>query len=98
MNLLSNKSNRRRGVMLLECVTYIGIFALLFGFVTAAFYECWDSSAAFRRTGDDVVLSLHAGEHWRADVRAATGPIQVSEGNEGQVMRIPKPTAKWFTR
>ena len=63
--------------MLMECLVYIAVFAILLGGGTAAFYFCWDHSKALIYATDDIASALHAGERWRADVRAATGKITV---------------------
>lgn len=69
----------RRGeqaISLIECLVYISLVFVILGFGTAAFYRCFDNMKALRRNSDDITAALHAGELWRADVRAATQPIQ----------------------
>jgi Tfp pilus assembly protein FimT len=95
MKLLAFPSppRRRAGVLLIECVTYIAVFAILLGLGTAAFFLCWNHSEAFIYATDDITGALHAGERWRADVRHATGPITVAESDGGQTVRMPQAQA-----
>jgi len=86
-----SKSRSAAGILLVECVTYIAVFAVLTSIGFAAFYLCWDNAKAVVRETDDVTAALWAGERWRADVRGATGPIAVEPSPAGQVLRIPGP-------
>jgi hypothetical protein len=61
-----------RGYLLMEALVYIGLVFLLLGIGSAALYRCIDNSVGLRRNADDVTQMLHAGELWRADIRAAT--------------------------
>ena len=92
MKLPRNISRTRRpaGVMLVECMVYLSVFAILLGGATAAFYFCWDHTQALIYTTDDITLALHTGERWRADVRAATGIITVETTATGELARIPE--------
>ena len=56
---------------LLECLVYIAVLAVVLVVTMRGFYRCWDNSKALRHNADDIILVLHAGEQWRADVRAA---------------------------
>jgi len=78
------------GVLLIECLVYVFVFAILLGGATAVFYFCWDHSRAVIFTTDDIASALRAGERWRADVRAATGKITVETNATGEVARIPE--------
>jgi hypothetical protein len=86
------------GVLLLECVTYISVFAILLGLGFAAFYTMWGNSAALRRTADHVAGALRAGEQWRADIRGATGTIHVEDSADGKLMKIPHGKAEIIYR
>ena len=77
------------GYLLLECVVYIAVFAIVLGVGLTTFYLCWDNSKALLYNTDDIASALHAGERWRADVRGATGKIAVETTNEGERLRIP---------
>ena len=83
-------SRRQAGVMLIECLVYIAVFGILLGGGTAAFYFCWDHAKALTYATNDIAAALRAGEHWRADVRAATGNISIATTTTGEVVRIPE--------
>ena len=85
-----SKLRRAAGILLTECVVYIAVFAILTGIGTAAFYLCWDHSQALIYATDDITSALRAGEHWRADVRGATGKISVETTATGELVRIPE--------
>jgi len=92
MKLPQTISSERRtsGMFLLECLVYISVFAILLGGATTVFYFCWDHSDALISTSNGIASSLHAGERWRADVRAATGKITIETNATGEVARIPE--------
>ena len=76
--------------MLIECLVYIAVFAILLGGATTVFYFCWDHSRAVIYATDDIGSALRAGERWRADVRAATGTISAETTATGEVVKIPE--------
>jgi prepilin-type N-terminal cleavage/methylation domain-containing protein len=79
-----------RGFTLIECLVYISVLAVILGIGSAAFYRCWDDNKAITRNGEDIVRALKAGEAWRADLRSATGPVQIASTGSEQTMRIPR--------
>jgi hypothetical protein len=83
-------ARRQSGILLLECVVYLALFAFLLGIGTAAFYFCLDHSKALIYATDDIASALLAGERWRADVRDSTGNISVETTATGEVVRIPE--------
>lgn len=90
MKLASNNSNGSAGVLLIECLVYMVVFAILFGLGTTAFFFCWDHSRALLEATNHMESALHAGERWRADVRGATGKISVETSANGEVVKIPE--------
>ena len=84
--------------MLIECLVYITVFAILLGIGTVAFYVFWDDSAALRYTTDDIAGALRAGEIWRADIRGATGKIQAETSSDGVLLKIPHGQNEIFYR
>jgi Tfp pilus assembly protein FimT len=86
-----SKPRRMAGILLVECLVYFAVFAILTGIGFAAFYLCWDHSKALIYATDDISSALRAGERWRADVRAATGQISIESTAAGDVVRIPEP-------
>jgi hypothetical protein len=78
------------GILLMECIVYLAVFAILLGVGTASFYYCWDHTRAVIQATDDITAALRAGERWRADVRGATGKISIETMPTGEVVRIPE--------
>jgi len=89
-----SRTRHRAGMLLLECLVYIAVFAILLGGATTAFYFCWDHSDALIYATDDIASALRAGERWRADLRAATGKITVETTAIGEVVQIPEGAKK----
>jgi hypothetical protein len=56
---------------------------------TSAFYHCFDSSRELRRNADEIVRVLHAGEKWRADLRAATAAPQPFQAGNNVQLTVP---------
>lgn len=91
MKLRPHISNRRSrtGMLLIECLVYMTVFVILFSLGTAAFYLCWNHTRSVISTTDQIESALHAGERWRADVRAATGKISMETTPNSETVRIP---------
>jgi prepilin-type N-terminal cleavage/methylation domain-containing protein len=79
------------GFTLIEMLVYMGLFVVLMGVGYAAFHRCLGNSLALRRNADDIANALHAGENWRADVRAARGPARVESSGDEQVLELTGP-------
>lgn len=86
------RSRNEQGVSLLECLAYISLLVVVLGFATKLFFQSWDDSKALRRNADDIVRVMHAGDRWRADVRTATGPLQLTDENGVEQCRVPTST------
>ena len=76
------------GFTIIECLVYLGIYALLLGVAFVAFYQCFDNMKGLRRNSWDITRAIHAGEIWRTDIRAAARAIQFEESS--QIIRIPQ--------
>lgn len=92
MKTSANRTTARaeQGFSLIDCLVYIGLFFLITGVAFSFFYSCWDGSLALRRNTDDITTALRAGEIWRADIRNASGPVQIETSAEGQLLHIPE--------
>jgi hypothetical protein len=87
-SLRSQVPGRERAYLLTEALVYIGVVFLILGIGYMAMYQCIDNCIVLRRNADDIVRTLHAGERWRADVRAA-GPRARLEGSaEAQTLHL----------
>jgi Tfp pilus assembly protein PilE len=82
---------RQRGYLLIEALVYIGVVAALLGVAYAAAYRCIDRSIALRRNADDITSALHAGERWRADVRAAASQVRLENTEADQLLYLDGP-------
>ena len=85
-----NRRSRQRGILLLNCVIYLGVFVVLvgLGFVLLAKFVAFHGD--FKRVAGDITRTLRAGEQWRADVRKANGPIEISQDNWQSAFIIPQ--------
>ena len=86
------RSQRAQAFSLVELLVYLALFAVVAGLGIAAFFHCRDSAESLRRTSDDIVLTLQAGERWREDVRGAVAPLQFVEADGEQQVIIPQKT------
>jgi hypothetical protein len=67
----------------------MAVLAVVLVVTMRGFYHCWDNSKALRHNADDIILVLHAGEQWREDVRAAKGPLQLTQPDGAEQLLIP---------
>lgn len=77
---------------LIECLAYLGLFALFIVLAMGTYYRARDGADALRRTADDITRALNAGERWREDVRTATAPPRVVEENGQTWLALPRGT------
>ena len=90
----NSRTRGTSGILLMECLVYIAVFAILLGGATTVFYYCWDHSQAVIYATDGITSALHTGERWRSDVRAATGKIAVETTATGEVVWVPEGARK----
>jgi len=79
----------RRGFLLIECLIYIAVLAVVLIVTMRGFYHGWDNSKALQRNADDIIRALHVGEQWRADVRSARGAVQLTRTNGVEQLLVP---------
>ena len=93
---LRGSCRRQGGLLLVECLVYIGLSALVVGMAFAAFYHVWENAQSIRRVSADIARTLQAGERWREDVRRATGPLILSGGAGAgpKTLTIPQANAE----
>lgn len=77
---------RARGATLIEMLIYIGLLAVVLGVGVNGLIRVWGVHGTLRRQSDAIVLAGDTGERWRADIRAATGPIR---SDDGTTLTIP---------
>src|SRR6266851_4310227 len=78
------------GFSILECLVYIAVLGVVLSLAYTTFYRLSKYSRDLRRNTDDIARTLHAGERWRADVRAAVGPLKVVEDGTENGLEIPQ--------
>lgn len=90
----ANQDGRRRettrGILLVECLVYMSVLFVVIGMALAAYYRCGENSRRLHENAVDIAQTLRAGERWRADVRAASGRLELLEA-DGE-LRIPHET------
>jgi len=65
----------RRGFTILEMLVYLVGLTVLLSAAYPAFEKAMRGSRDILRNSDDILRAIRAGEHWRKDVRSATGPL-----------------------
>jgi len=74
--------------MLMECLLYIALVMVLVGLGLASLHMAFTHSLHLREGTDRILLALHAGEQWRADIRAASGPPQLETSATNLTLKI----------
>jgi type II secretory pathway pseudopilin PulG len=80
------------GFTLIECLAYVGLFALFIVLVMTTFFRTREGADSLRRNADDITRALHAGERWREDVRTATAPPSLVTENGQTWLALPHGT------
>ena len=95
MNLLIRTHFRlQRGLTLTECLAYIAVLGILIAIGGSTVAKAWDKSRALSRNSQDIERAINAGERWRADIRAATGPVELASASNNRTLRIPTQTGR----
>jgi len=76
----------KRGYLLNEALVYFSVVFVILGCGYEAMYHVIDHSVAMRRSADDVSKALHAGERWRADLRASRTQSWADEAGAERVL------------
>ena len=87
-----NPPQGQQGIMLVDCLVYLAIWAVVVGLALSAFYRSMSYSKNLERNADDIARAMKAGERWRKDVRAASGPFKLVTWETGvaQALHIPQ--------
>src|SRR5262245_15843013 len=82
----------QQGIMLVDCLVYLAIWAVVVGLAFLTFYRVMSYSKNLERNADDIARALKAGERWREDVRAAIGPPNLVTWEPGvaQALHLPQ--------
>ena len=79
---------RHAGYMLTEALVYIGLLMIVLGVGYQAMYRCIYNSVVLRRNAEDITRALHAGERWRADVRAADQSVRIETAGDAHLIHL----------
>ena len=95
-----NPAQWHQGIMLIDCLVYLAIWSVVVGLAFSAFFRSMSYSKNLARNADDIARALKAGERWREDVRAATGPFKLVTGQASveQALHIPQKTGEVIYR
>jgi hypothetical protein len=94
MKSVSSRARARRGIVLLDLLVYMSLLVIVLILAAAVFNRGLSEAGNVQRNIADIERAMKAGERWREDVRAATGPIRVEVIDEDEVMLIPQPTGE----
>jgi len=72
---------------LLECLTYIVLFAVVAGVAFSAYYRLDEHARGFMRNSADIVQAMKAGERWREDLRRAAAEPRLESENQFRIMQ-----------
>jgi len=81
--------NSSSAYFLPEALVYISVLLVLLGVGFSALYRSIDSSLGLRRNADDITSAVHAGERWRADVRAADSKAWLDKNSPEAILHLP---------
>ena|SRR5436305_14831081 len=84
----------RRGIVMIDAMVYLAVIGVVLILAAAVFDKGMRESAGLQRNISDIERALNAGERWRADVRMATGPIQLDPQLERVLFVIPRGTER----
>ena|SRR5438445_6082841 len=92
MKTTASRNRSRRGILLIECLVYMGALFAVLGVAYCVCFGFWDNTLGLRRNADDIAAALRTGERWRDDVRAASAPLRVEDSPYGTLLHIPQKT------
>jgi len=82
------RASCQRGYLLTEALVYIGVLFVIGSIGYVAMYKCIDNCIVLRRNAEDIVRTVHAGEAWRKDVRAATSGARLENSADGNILHL----------
>lgn len=83
------KRRRQSGIMLVDCMVYLATFFVVATLAFAALHRAWAAHRSIKRSAEDIAAAVRAGEQWRADLRGASGPLEVSDQAGATWLRVP---------
>ena len=92
MNLNPRPSHRCRAFTLIELLTYIAVVGVVTSVTVSTVFQLMKQTRDLRRNCDDIARTTHAGERWRADIRAAVAEPTTETSPDGMAITIPTVT------
>jgi len=80
----------QQGLMLIDCLIYIALVAVILGLAFAAFFRTLEFTTHLDRNTTEIIRVLEAGERWREDVRSTKREAQVLRSTEEFSLRLPR--------
>lgn len=94
MKLLSHSTRSKAGVSLIECLVYIGLFAVLLTCATRFFSVVYDHNKAAASAASYTIAALDAAKHWRRDIANAIGEPKLIRDDHFDVIQIDQATGE----
>ena len=88
MKLRSHRTRSEAGVSLIECLVYIGLFAVLLNCATRFFSVVYHHNKAATKAASYTIAALDAARHWRRDIANAKDEPELIRGDHFDVIRI----------
>jgi type II secretory pathway pseudopilin PulG len=95
MKLHESQPASRRGLTLIELLIYISVLLTVSAVSFSAVMRLWSATGNLSAATDENGAALRAAEQWRADIRAASGPVVLSENGMRCVIPTTNGTITW---
>ncbi|HEX4644753.1 MAG TPA: hypothetical protein VH598_04020 [Verrucomicrobiae bacterium] len=92
MKTTASRNQSCRGILLIECLVYMGALFVVLGVAYSVCFGFWDNTIRLRHNADDIAAALRTGERWRDDVRAASAPLRIENSPYGTLLHVPQKT------
>jgi len=83
-----------RALFLIQALVYLVVLAAIGYLAFNAFFSLKTGARRAQMVADDIVSTMHAGELWREDVRAADGPVELRVADGDVELVIPQAEAR----
>ena len=94
MKFRSHSTRSKAGVSLIECLVYIGLFAVLLTCATRFFSVVYDHNKAAASAASYTIAALDAAKQWRRDIANAIGEPKLIRDDHFDVIQIDQATGE----
>lgn len=84
-----NYCRSKHGISLIQCLVYISLLGVMISVGGYTVAKALDQHRALAHNVNDIQKAVSIGEHWRSDIRAATGRIISTRDGSNQMLTIP---------